>query len=205
MKGQLNDSQGHGALEQILTTLHNELRIQEAYHDHKEKMAWTSTYAFLGFTIVLMGRLITLKKKDLPVLFNCRIDSVEWAMFALLTVIFILTIAFMSMQFKARWYSAGVTETVYKHLFKLELGIEKPLANLQWPILTVKGQIYPDEMQEEIDQHKDERTLCAILKAIPFLFSRKTKEALKSEIPSYGIALVMYISQILIVFWLNYN
>ncbi len=192
-------------LDRIIASLHNELQIQETYHDHKEKMAWTSTYAFLGFTVLFIGKLGTMRCTDLPDLFNARLDPFEWIMFTILSVMFLLTLAFTSMQFKARWHSAAVTEAIYRHLFRLELELDVPKSTLHWPVLNKVGQTYPDEIQQEIRLFESKRTISSILAAVPLLFSAKTDERLKTEIPSYGMALVLFLAQVLTVIWLNYK
>ena len=189
----------------LLNTLQNELHLQENYHNHKEKMAWTAVSLFAGFTVLFIGRIVTIESDRLTILFNKHIDFSEVVLFAVLVAMFLSTIIFLNMQFRARWNSADTSEVFYRYLYRMQLLDSNSIENLlHIENINSKGSIYPDEIMKELRILHSKRSIASIVCALPLLFCRKTDERFKTEIPSYVIAFILLCSQILTVIALNF-
>jgi hypothetical protein len=191
---------------QLILTLHNELQIQETYHNHKEVMAWTATSLYLAFAFLFIVKVQSLTPKDILALFGNWPSAKDILTLIVLALIFCFAMVFLCMQFSMRWNSSDISEIVRKYLFLLELeNLTHPQNLLHIRYISVKGHIYPDEIMRDIKKRRPKRTLGLVLKSIPLVFCSGTDPRLKSEIPSYVITSLLFATQVALFFHIRLN
>ena len=190
----------------LIGTIHQQLNLQETYHNHKERMAWTATSLFLGFTVLFIARVATIDPERIAFLFDKRIGIPDALMIFVLFLIYVLTNVFLWMQFSARWDSAEISHLLTMYLFRLELQAESTTKNLlHMDAMPSKDGIYPDEIMKRLRISRTERKWIRVVAKVPRIFCKSTDERHKSELASYLIALLLFLSQMGTVIWMNFR
>jgi hypothetical protein len=193
-------------LDRLISTIHQQLNLQETYHNHKEKMAWTATSLFLGFTVLFIGKVATVNCADVPFLFDSAIRAPEILVGIVLLLIYVLTNIFLWMQFSARWDSADISHLLTRYLFKLELIDPNRARNLlHVEPLSTKDSIYPEEIMKLLRIKRARRKWRKVIAQVPRILCKATDERYKSELSSYLIAFILFLSQIAAIVYINYR
>lgn len=191
---------------QLIEALQKNVEHRMSYHNHKEVMAWTASSLYFVFTAALVGWLFSYAaQKHAASFFNRHYLGTEQA-FALviLFLVFLSAIAFVYMQFTARWIAADEVFILRRYVFNVLSKDENYAKNLlEISHLGPNNRTYPDRIERSIRRLKAKRNLLGVLKAALCLFSGRTDLRYWSEIPTYFLLVVLFLSQIATICYLK--
>lgn len=170
-------------VERYIEWVTSEIQIINTYHDHKEKMAWTAT-AFYVPAIIILGYAV-------PAHLSC---IAKWVLTGLIWITLIMTIMFVSMQFRMRWVAADIEVGLKRingklcHLEEMSPSFDLSLPEIKeneipsgWPIF----------VKQELDNCATKRSWVDIPKAIFNALSlyrwEKIDDRYKTEVASYCV------------------
>lgn len=176
-------------VERYVAALESDIRIWEAYHNHKETMAWTAT-AFYGPGIIVAASAA-----------SSYMGSIEqWFATAIVAVLGLAALLFVNMQFEMRWQADDIL-----------LGLRRARAQLIGGLVDVEKEsrdlpkregkrsdrewvfVWPEFIQSSIRECKHPRSARLFLSAIellsPFRWFR-IEAKLRTEVASYVFVVV---------------
>jgi Ca2+/Na+ antiporter len=112
----------------------SEISRNQAYHNHKETMAWTAT-AFYVTGIITLGY------------FSNEVSFSHICLMVVLILLALCTFFFLLFQFNNRWVAAGRIEGLIRTISNLQIGSDFTSAEQEI------GQLYPKFVEKEIPKY----------------------------------------------------
>ncbi len=168
----------------MIDALLREITLQESYHNHKEKMAWTASSLYFLFTAAFAAWLISQ---------TTEIFCIQKIIIAIvLLLVLVCGIIFIAMQFKMRWYSTDISVVLHRVVYQLLSGKSvRDYINESEPLLKLDGKFnYPEVIEHAIQTLHDKRKHWC---------KERKDDRYRTEIPTYCLMIILFASQIIVL------